>query len=214
MGVRSSRGVSRLLRCWQRHCLPRRREQLQSPECRWRPGSAGARQHCEGGRGYSGPESLAVRVPAVCATPSWTAGCGSEKFPAVLRWLLAAASPRLVPVPRSHPPGPAGAAGAGTGKTTQIALQWVRRPRGAGSHEPPPRGAFSARDSQMLGPTWAWRGRLVEVRDPARRPRWAQPNACLAAQRPNAEGRMWPRKWLENSGSPALPLLSGLWCSD
>lgn len=205
MGVRSSRGVSRLLRCRQRHCLPRRREQLQSPECRWRPGSAGAVTRDQ--------NRLQFGFQRCVLPPPGLQGAGSEKFPAVLRWLVAAASPRLVPVPRSHPPGPAGAAGAGTGKTTQIALQWVRQPRGAGSHEPPPRGAFSVRDSQMLGPTWAWRGRSVEVRDPARRPRWAHPNACLAAQRSNAEGRMWPRKWPENSGSPALPLLSGLWCS-
>lgn len=107
--------------------------------------------------------------------PPGLQGAGSEQVPAALGWLPAAARPRLIPEPRSHPRGPAGAAGAGAGagRGARQGGTWKNHPDciavgeaagGAGSPGPPPRRAFWARGSQVLGPPWAGRCRPGGVR--------------------------------------------------
>lgn len=141
--------------------------------------------------------------------------------PAFLRWLAAAASPPHPRSPCSAPPPRGQGLGAergreGPGKTTQIALQWARPPGGAGSPEPPPRGAFAVPGSQVLGSAWA--REVPPGGDAGLEAWWPTPGGpercddleegqCRAADRGGESG-------LSRSGSPAPPVLCGLWYSD
>lgn len=128
----------------------------------------------------------ATRVNSTTLVPSWSSSGACFQLldfrvpvrkgpPAAPRLALSdsLAPPRLVLVSPSHPPGPAGAAGAGTGRGTRQGGTWKNHPDciavgeaagGAGSPEPPPCGAFSVRGSQVLRRAGSGRCGLAGVR--------------------------------------------------
>lgn len=123
------------------------------------------------------------------------------------------------PGPRvpARSPRPAGVAGAGTGRGRRQGGTWKNHPDciavgeaagGAGSPEPPARRAFSARGSQALGPA----GRGAWCGAPARRRPVREEQPALPTHTPG--GRLLLKKCYNCSGSPAPPVLSGLWCRD
>ncbi|XP_023504471.2 uncharacterized protein [Equus przewalskii] len=182
--------------CRRRRCRPRRRWHLASPESGRRPGSAGARQRCKGARRCTVPPLSAARVSAARAFRSGTSGSRVAKGPPS-SWLARSSNlaPPPVPLSRSHPPGPTGAAGPGTGRGSRRGGTWKNHPdciavgeaaRRAGSPEPPPCGAFSVRCSQVLYPTWARECRLAGTRDPLRGPAERPRARAAAARRPKA----------------------------